>query len=59
MTWVNHDETPHKLTATTPNVIDSPLIGQAGTYTQSFPAAGEFRYYCTIHNSMKGEVVVR
>jgi plastocyanin len=44
---------------TTPNVIDSPLIGKAGSYTQNFATPGEYRYYCNIHNSMKGVVVVR
>ena len=59
VTWVNDDETPHRLASTTPNVIESPLIGKAGAYTQGFATPGEFRYYCTIHNSMKGVVVVR
>jgi plastocyanin len=59
VTWVNDDDTPHMIVSTTPNVIGSPLIGKAGTYTQEFSAPGEYRYYCTIHNSMKGVVVVR
>ena len=57
--WVNDDETEHLLVSTTPNVIQSPLIGKAGSYTRSFSTPGEYRYYCNIHNSMKGEVVVR
>ena len=59
VTWVNDDDTPHVLLSTTPNVIGSPLIGKAGSYTQELSAPGEYRYYCTIHNSMKGTVVVR
>jgi plastocyanin len=59
VTWVNDDDTAHMLLSTTPNVIGSPLIGKAGSYTQEFSAPGEYRYYCTIHNSMKGTVVVR
>ena len=59
VTWVNDDATEHRLASTSPNVIDSPLIGKAGAYTQGFATPGEFRYYCTIHNSMKGVVVVR
>ena len=59
VTWVNDDVTPHLIVSLTPNVIQSPLIGKAGSYTRSFSTPGEYRYYCTIHNSMKGEVVVR
>ena len=59
VTWVNDDATEHRLASTSPNVIESPLIGKAGAYTQSFATPGEVRYYCTIHNSMKGVVVVR
>jgi plastocyanin len=59
VTWVNDDVTPHLLVSTTPNVIQSPLIGKAGSYTRSFSRPGEYRYYCNIHNSMKGVVVVR
>jgi plastocyanin len=59
VTWVNDDVTPHLLVSLAPNVIQSPLIGKAGSYTRSFSTPGEYRYYCTIHNSMKGEVVVR
>jgi len=59
VTWVNDDVTSHMIVSLTPNVIQSPLIGKAGSYTRSFGRAGEYRYYCNIHNSMKGVVVVR
>jgi plastocyanin len=59
VTWVNDDQTEHMIAFTAPNVIGSPLIGKAGSYTRSFDAPGQYRYYCTIHNEMKGEVVVR
>jgi plastocyanin len=59
VTWVNDDVISHLIVSTTPNVIDSPLIGKAGSYTRSFSAPGTYRYYCNIHNSLKGEVVVR
>ena len=57
--WANDDITQHLIVSTTPNVIDSPLIGKAGSYTRSFATPGKYRYYCNIHNSMKGEVIVR
>lgn len=59
VTWLNDDVSSHMIVSLTPNVIQSPLIGKAGSYTRSFGRAGEYRYYCNIHNSMKGVVVVR
>jgi plastocyanin len=59
VTWVNDDQTEHLIAFTAPNVIGSPLIGKAGSYSRSFDAPGQYRYYCTIHNEMKGEVIVR
>ena len=59
VTWLNDDQTVHMVAWATPNVNASPLIGKAGTYTRSFEAPGEYRYYCSIHNEMKGVVVVR
>ena len=59
VTWINDDVTTHDLLSLEPNVIDSPPIGKAGAYTARFTKPGEYRYYCSIHNSMKGVVVVR
>jgi plastocyanin len=59
VTWVNRDLTDHTVAFLSANVIGSPRIGKAGSYTRSFDAPGEYRYYCSIHNEMKGTVVVR
>jgi plastocyanin len=59
VTWVNDDVTEHLLVSTTPDVIHSPLIGKAGSWSRTFSTPGEIRYYCSIHNFMKGVVVVR
>src|SRR2546430_4486111 len=34
----------------------SPHIGLGGGFSQAFPAAGSFAYYCQIHPFMTGEV---
>jgi plastocyanin len=31
----------------------------SGTFTRTFASAGTFRYRCTVHSGMSGEVVVR
>jgi plastocyanin len=57
--WINEDVNPHLLVSTTPNVIQSPVIGKAGTYTRVFSSPGEYPYYCTLRNTLKGTVTVR
>jgi plastocyanin len=69
VTWVNDDFTSHTATSGTPNsgstgmfggTDDSPeIIGPEGdTQSTTFDEAGEFEYYCTLHPSMVGTVVV-
>jgi plastocyanin len=57
--WENHDDTGHWLVATVPNVLDTGEIGKAQSFTQTFDRPGTYRYYCKIHNYMKGTVDVR
>jgi plastocyanin len=69
VTWINDDFTTHTATSGDPgsgsNGIfggseDSPeIIGPEGdTQSYTFDEAGEFPYYCTLHPSMVGTVVV-
>lgn len=57
--WENDDLVDHELVSVGADVIRSPLMGQAAIYTATFTVPGEYPYYCTIHNYMKGAVVVR
>ncbi|WP_208028061.1 cupredoxin domain-containing protein [Rhabdothermincola sediminis] len=57
--WENRDDTRHRLVATVPNVLDTGEIGKAQSFTQTFDRPGTYRYYCKIHNYMKGTVDVR
>jgi plastocyanin len=59
VTWINEDVNSHLIVSTTPNVIQSPLIGKAGSYTRTFSSPGEYPYYCTLRNTLKGTVTVR
>jgi plastocyanin len=56
--WVNHDRTTHQLVSLAPNVFESPRLGEGESYVSTFPKPGTYPYYCTIHNEMKGTVVV-
>jgi plastocyanin len=69
VTWINDDLTSHTATSGTLSsgstgmfggTDDSPeIIGPEGdTQSFTFDEAGEFEYYCTLHPSMVGTVVV-
>jgi plastocyanin len=56
--WVNRDRTTHRLVSLAPNVFESPRLGEGETFVSTFTKPGTYPYYCSIHNEMKGTVVV-
>lgn len=59
VTWINQDIVEHEVVGLDPNVLDSGKLGQAQSYSKTFSKAGRYPYYCSIHNEMKGTVVVQ
>jgi len=57
--WVNDDDVEHWVMSLDPDVLDSGRMSKAQTFSHRFTQAGEYRYYCNIHNYMKGTVVVQ
>lgn len=57
--WINDDVTSHDLKFMAPNKISSGAIKPGGAWIHTFSSAGTYDYYCDIHNTMKGSVVVR
>jgi Icc protein len=58
LTWRNRDDVPHKIQSSDGRFAGSPLLDSKGTYSVSFPGAGEFRYFCALHPVMQGTVIV-
>lgn len=62
VTWTNEDDIAHTATAGTPDApsgeFDVDLDGVGATGTHTFDAAGTYAYFCEVHNSMLGEIVV-
>lgn len=56
--WINDDPFQHTVTAVDKS-FDSGQFGQGRSYERAFNEAGSFDYYCTIHPSMKGKIIVR
>jgi plastocyanin len=65
VTWINNDNTGHTVTEgnpsgnTPPNGFDSGIIAPGKTFTHTFDKPGTVQYYCTLHPTMLGEVVVK
>ncbi|MCU0269050.1 MAG: plastocyanin/azurin family copper-binding protein [Acidimicrobiales bacterium] len=59
VTWTNVDPIEHQIVSLDPGVLQSPRLAEGAAYSHTFERAGTYRYYCTIHNLMKGTVTVR
>lgn len=61
VTWKNDDTTNHDVTADDKSFSsgDAGNIAPGDTYKNTFDKAGTFKYVCTIHPGMEGEVVVK
>jgi plastocyanin len=58
VTFTNKDGFAHTVTAKDKS-FDSGNLDQDGTFDQTFAEAGTYEYFCAIHNSMTGKVVVK
>jgi plastocyanin len=55
VTWTNQAAVPHTVSF---GGQASPPIGAGQTYSKTFDDAGTFDYICSIHPSMRGQVIV-
>jgi plastocyanin len=58
VTWTNNDTKTHTATAND-NAWNSGPIAPGGQFSRTFPSAGTFQYFCTIHPGMVGTVTVQ
>lgn len=58
VTWTNGDTAPHTVTSSVSGPLDSPMLNQGDAFSFTFNNAGTYSYYCTVHPTMKGTVVV-
>lgn len=58
VTWTNHDQVQHTVTAADGS-WDSGPIDPGGSFRRTFNSAGTYRYACTPHPPMTGTVVVK
>lgn len=58
VTWMNHDDIPHNVVSPEQK-FKSPVLDTDETFSHTFDVAGTYKYYCSIHPRMTGQVVVR
>jgi plastocyanin len=58
VTWTNHDDIPHNVVSPDQK-FKSPVLDTDGVFSHTFEVAGTYKYYCSIHPRMTGQVVVR
>ncbi len=57
VTWTNLDSVAHTVTSET-DLFDSGNLARNATFSYLFADRGTFSYYCAIHPSMRGKVIV-
>jgi plastocyanin len=58
VTWRNDDDVPHKIQSSDNRFRGSPLLDTKGVYAVDFKESGEFPYFCSLHPTMQGKIVV-
>ena len=61
--WINKDNSTHTVTSGIPGtpsgVFNSGNFGQNGEFSFTFNQAGTFKYFCNLHPSMTGMIIVQ
>ena len=58
VTWINDDSSPHTVTSSNDSTFDSDIMRRGETFSFTFDNVREYPYFCTLHPSMVGTVVV-
>ena len=59
VTWINNDSSPHTATSSSDDSnFDTDVLRRGETYSFTFDKEGQYPYFCTLHPSMVGTVVV-
>jgi len=57
ITWTNRDDVPHNIVSTE-RKFKSPLLDTGEKFVHRFEAPGTYKYFCSLHPKMTGQVVV-
>ena len=57
ITWINDDDEPHNVTASDRS-YRSPIMDSGARFSRTYPAPGEYAYFCALHPHMTGRILV-
>jgi len=57
VTWTNRDDVPHNIVSSNQK-FRSPVLDTDEQFSHTFDAPGTYKYFCSIHPKMTGQVVV-
>ena len=57
ITWTNRDDVPHNIVSTEQK-FKSPVLDTDEQFVHRFDAPGTYKYFCSIHPKMTGQIVV-
>ena len=57
VTWLNRDDIPHTVAAKD-RLFKSKVMDTDESFSFTFPAPGEYSYFCSLHPHMTGTIVV-
>ncbi len=58
VTWTNHDDVSHTVSADDENAFDSSALGQGMSFSVTAGAPGRYTYFCRIHPFMRATLTV-
>ncbi|MDQ3854243.1 MAG: cupredoxin family copper-binding protein [Thermoproteota archaeon] len=58
VTWINDDSSRHTVTSSNDSTFDSDIMRRGERFSFTFDNVGEYPYFCTLHPSMVGTVIV-
>ncbi len=59
ITWKNDDDVPHRIQSADAKFTASSVLDTKASYAVTFTKPGEYPYFCSIHPTMTGSIVVR
>jgi len=59
VTWTNHDNVAHTVTSADNQFKKSPVLKAGERFSNTFPTAGTYSYFCSIHHRMTGKIIVK
>jgi plastocyanin len=61
VTWVNHSSAPHNVTSYNMKKfkVKSSTLMQGKSFSFTFHSTGTFKYHCTFHPGMVGQLIIK